>query len=297
MAVHSTSNRKASRPRRYHIASTAPSTSAGARIDQRQVGAALVVLQPIEQGGAVVRAVVLAAADPRLQAQAMAVVDQQADDAGMLLQRAGSAPRRSAAARARRRRRRRPGRHAPAPRPANPGPGRGRRCGPGTPARPAARRWTGWRRSTTRPDRPAATRPAPGPSATTGGGPRHPGGSGSGGHRATAPRAAASPAGRRRPAPGAHRPPARRHRRCRIGRSPRAAAGPLCCRWSTTAAAMRVRPAGSPRRTQQRDRRLVDGLRQLRVGEVPLVRAQAQRAEPARRRAGDPRPTACGSAA
>ena len=48
--------------------------------DQRQVGAPLVVAQPLEQRGAGVRAVVRVAADPRSQAEPMPVVDQGADD-------------------------------------------------------------------------------------------------------------------------------------------------------------------------------------------------------------------------
>ena len=152
-------------------------------------------------------AVVLTATDPRPQAEAVAVVDQRADHPGVVLLARGSAPPRCAAAPSRRPMHRQPGRRAPAPRPARPARGRARRCGPGSPARPAARPWTGWRRSPTRPDPPAAPRPAPGRRSHHRGDPASP-------MRIsermvvarTAPRAAGWPAGAAPPAPGAHRP-------------------------------------------------------------------------------------------
>ena len=266
------------------MASIAPSTSAGRADHERQVRAPLVVLQPIEQGGAVVGPIVLAAADPGLQAQAVAVVDQQADDAGVLLQAPAQLLVGAQLPLLADRRHRPPGRHAPAPRPASPGPGRGRRCGPGTPARPAARPSTGWRRWTIRPDPPAATRPAPGPAATTGDGPRRPAGPASGWssrHSSSRSRVASRAA------------PPRSRRASPAGSSSRVAAGSAARDPPQQPAVLQVehhrrrdagQAGGLAAGAQQGDRRLVDGLRQLRVGQMPLVRAQAQRASLRRRR-------------
>ena len=207
----------------------------------------------------------------------MAVVDQRADDARVVLQPLRSARRRCAAAP-------RSPTIAYAARQARTSSssgessrGRARRSGPGSPARPAGRRSTGSRRWTTPRGRPAATRPAPAPAATTAADQRRRAGPGSGARPATAPRAAAWPAGRRAAAP-----PTAHRARCR--RQPRRCRGP----WPPGAAARRAAAPAPPRRrprqpswlaagAQELHRCRVDGLGQLGVGQMPLVRPESQR--------------------